>query len=212
MKQSSKTTGIQDCYSEEEQLVRGIKEGRDEAYRYLFDCHYAVLCDIAMLYVHDDYTARSLTGDVLFHIWETRATLSIDTSVRRYLIRCIRNKCLDYNKSKCVKTEITTKTMGRQDNDILLSAVASESSSSLLLEHEIEDKIATAVDCLPKECRTVFKLSRFDGKSHAEIAAQLSISVNTVKYHIKNALRTLHNELSDYLPILLYLLIPVNLF
>ena len=35
-------------------------------------------------------------------------------------------------------------------------------------------------------------------KKYAEIAAELGISVNTVKYHMKNALAYLHKRLEDY--------------
>ena len=40
---------------------------------------------------------------------------------------------------------------------------------------------------------------------YEEIAAQMGISVNTVKYHIKNALSRLRVDLKDYLMVLLIL-------
>jgi len=49
-------------------------------------------------------------------------------------------------------------------------------------------------------------MSRFDGKKHCEIAEELGISINTVKYHTKNALRILADSLSHY-NILLFLLL-----
>ncbi|WP_317190303.1 sigma factor-like helix-turn-helix DNA-binding protein [Bacteroides salyersiae] len=42
-------------------------------------------------------------------------------------------------------------------------------------------------------------LSRYGNKSYAEIANELNISVNTVKYHIKKALSLFREELKDYL-------------
>ena len=52
-------------------------------------------------------------------------------------------------------------------------------------------------------------MSRFEGKKYNEIALQLGISVNTVKYHTKNALRILSENISNY-HILLFLLIYAN--
>ena len=52
---------------------------------------------------------------------------------------------------------------------------------------------------MPEECRKVFLLSRYGDKSYAEIADELNISVNTVKYHIKKALSLLREELKDYI-------------
>jgi len=42
----------------------------------------------------------------------------------------------------------------------------------------------------------VFELSRYEGKKYSEIAQELGISVNTVKYHIKNAIKILSARLS----------------
>nr|WP_238319211.1 sigma-70 family RNA polymerase sigma factor [Segatella baroniae] len=72
-----------------------------------------------------------------------------------------------------------------------------------LLEKELEQAVGEAVERLPEDCRRVFKMSRFDGKKNAEIAQELGISVNTVKYHIKNALRLLQQQLGKYFVFLL---------
>ena len=72
-----------------------------------------------------------------------------------------------------------------------------------LLERELEEEIYKAIDKLPDECRRVFDKSRFEGKSYEEISQELGISVNTVKYHIKNALASLQTNLSKYLITLL---------
>jgi RNA polymerase sigma-70 factor (ECF subfamily) len=68
-----------------------------------------------------------------------------------------------------------------------------------LLENELEEKINQSIENLPEDCRNVFKKSRFENKRYEQIAAESGISVNTVKYHIKNALAQLKKDLSDYL-------------
>lgn len=55
----------------------------------------------------------------------------------------------------------------------------------MLLEQELEDELKRSIDELPLECRRVFYKSRFEQKKYEEIAEELGISVNTVKYHIK---------------------------
>ena len=69
----------------------------------------------------------------------------------------------------------------------------------ILLERELEHEIRMAIDKLPVECRCVFEKSRFEEKKYEEISQELGISINTVKYHIKNALSFLQTELSKYL-------------
>ena len=63
----------------------------------------------------------------------------------------------------------------------------------------MENKIISAIEQLPNKSKTVFKMSRFENKSYDEIASILDISVNTVKYHIKNAIAKLAQEIDKYL-------------
>ena len=70
---------------------------------------------------------------------------------------------------------------------------------------ELDYEIHRAIRHLPDECRRVFVKSRFEEKKYEEIARELGISVNTVKYHIKNALSILCKELDKYLLLCLFL-------
>jgi RNA polymerase sigma-70 factor (ECF subfamily) len=73
-----------------------------------------------------------------------------------------------------------------------------------LLEKELEDQVRKSIEQLPPQCRQVFKLSRFEGKHNPEIADQLGISINTVKYHLRYALSFLRKDLQKYLVLALF--------
>lgn len=80
-------------------LLQQLKQGNSTAYRHLYDNHYKILCHIASQYLHDDYMAETVVGDVIFQIWKMRDRLNVQTSLRQYLLRAVRNKCLDILKS-----------------------------------------------------------------------------------------------------------------
>lgn len=183
-------------------IIRELKEGNEHAYRYVFDAHYDVLCVIASRYLHDDFIAESVVGDVIFHLWETRENIDIQTSLRQYLVRSVRNRCLDYLKSRRVRHEQTISTLS-DDGRLLEKPAGHDHPLGYLLEKELEQTINDAIERLPVDCRRVFKMSRFDGKKNAEIAQELGISVNTVKYHMKQALRLLQQQLGKYFALLL---------
>ena len=73
-------------------------------------------------------------------------------------------------------------------------------------------RFANALKELPEQCRTVFQMSRFEELKYREIADRLGISVKTVENQMGKALKILRVKLVEYLPILLSLLIPENLF
>ena len=184
-------------------VIRQLQAGREEGYKYLFDHHYQVLCLLASRYVHDDFLAESIVGDVIFHLWETRSSLNITTSLRSYLVRCVRNKCLDYLGSRRVRTE----SVGLEGSPDLPGSETPAEPLGRLLELELEDQVAQSIGRLPEQCSKVFRMSRFEGKKYDEIAASLGISAETVKYHIKHALALLREDLGRYLiPVILLLL------
>ena len=193
--------------STEALLVQQLQNGVDAAYKYLYDQHYQILCHVAAQYVKDDFLAETIVGDVIFHLWEVRETIEINTSVRSYLMTCVRNRCIDYLKSQYHKREVAHSDTGLRDFPVLQYVKDDDYPLGKLLEKELEDEIMNAINRLPDECRRVFNMSRFENRKYEEIAQELKISVNTVKYHIKHALALLHEDLGKYLTMAMMVLI-----
>ena len=63
-------------------IIEQLKQGNEEAYKYLYRHHYALLCHIAREYVGDDFLAETLVGDVVFHLWEAS-----NPQLRAYMIQ-----------------------------------------------------------------------------------------------------------------------------
>ena len=184
-------------------IVEQLMTGNEDAYQYIYDRHYALLCHVANGYVKDQFLAETIVGDTIFHLWEIRETLEISVSIRSYLLRAVRNRCINYLNSEWEKREIAFSSLMLDEITDDKMTISDSHPLGTLLERELEEEIYKAIDKLPNECRRVFDKSRFEGKSYEEISQELGISVNTVKYHIKNALASLQTNLSKYLITLL---------
>ena len=184
-------------------IVEQLKTGNEDAYQYIYDRHYALLCHVANGYVKDQFLAETIVGDTIFHLCEIRETLEIFVSIRSYLLRAVRNRCINYLNSEWEKREIAFSSLMPDEITDDKMTISDSHPLGTLLERELEEEIYKAIDKLPNECRRVFDKSRFEGKSYEEISQELGISVNTVKYHIKNALASLQTNLSKYLITLL---------
>lgn len=183
----------------EQILVSLLKKGDEKAYRYLYDHHYIVLCKFANEWLQDPFWAETIVEDTIFHIWEIRENFDIQTSVRSYLLRAVRNRCLNHLQLESEKREVRFSKLPVGEVDLPTRKYTDEHPLGVLLERELEDEIRKAVDALPGECKQVFRKSRFEHKSNDEIACELNISVNTVKYHMKKALSSLRTDLGHYL-------------
>lgn len=191
----------------EQLIIEQLKAGNEQAYKFLYDRHYQILCHFASQYVKDDFLAETIVGDVIFHLWEVRESIEITTSLRSYLMTSVRNRCLDYLKSQQNQHEMPLSSPGLQDFPVLNYIKGDDYPLGRLLEKELEGEIMKAIARLPDDCRRVFRLSRFEEKKYDEIASELGISVNTVKYHIKRALAQLHEDLGKYLTAAILLLL-----
>ena len=72
---------------------------------------------------------------------------------------------------------------------------------------ELESRIWKVIDSLPEKCREIFILNRFEEKKYAEIAEFLRISVKTVEAQMSKALKTLRENLKDYIHLLIFFIL-----
>ena len=179
----------------EKEIIEGLKRGENWAYKRLYDDYYVLLCKIAFAFLKDDFLAQTLVDDLIINIYEKRDTLLITGLLRIYLARSVKNRCLNYLQLNYEKKEINFSSMDVTDDWLLSITDPNDHPLSALQEKELKQEIRLAIERLPAECRIVFEKSRFDGKNYGDIAAEMNISVNTVKYHIKHALLHLRKDL-----------------
>ena len=186
-------------------IIEHLRRGDEEAFKYIYEHHYVLLCRFANQILNDAALSEEVVDDAIFYLWEHRREIEITYSVRAYLMRAVRNRCLNELQSLRHREELHFSSFMLPENMDFLDSVFVEENQPLgvLLERELEDELTRSIEELPVECRTVFKKSRFEQKKYEEIALELGISINTAKYHIKNALALLQKRLDNYLHLLI---------
>lgn len=184
---------------DEKIIIKKLKAGDNEAYKYLYDYHYVALCKLSYYMLKDKIQAESIVSDVIFHLWEIRENLELVPPLRNYLIIAVRNKCLNYLALKQQEVEIRFSVMERAGIQLQNIIPDNQQPLGTLIKKELEHKIQEVIQKLPPVCKQVFMMSRFREMSYEEISQELGISVNTVKYHIKNALVVLKKEFGTFL-------------
>jgi RNA polymerase sigma-70 factor, ECF subfamily len=157
------------------------------------------LCNYANTILNDLDEAEEMVQNAFLTLWEKRATIEIHTSLKSYLYRTVYNSSL--NRVKHLKVQRKHDAYYKQS-----ATFEHESTTEKLMESELERMAKKAIDELPPQCQAVFKLSRVENLTYAEIGAQLNISVKTVENHMVKALRTLREKLKEFLPVLIWLL------
>lgn len=187
-----------------EKLITQINDGSEEAFSVLYKAYYTYLNAIAIYYLFDKNVSAEVVDDVFLNIWYKRNMLSFP--VHSYLIRAVRNGCLNYIRMQGVRQSVHDKHQ-EQMLEFEESYIASTPVPLQYVElKETEAEIKEAINGLPPKCREVFEAYFYAGKTADEIAIEMSLNVNTVRVQIKNALDRLKLSLKHLLFILLLFL------
>ena len=172
--------------------IQSLKVGDEKAFETLFSSLFVPLCHYAYSIIHDEDDAKDMVQKAFYKLWDKREELEIHISIKSYLYRVVHNNCLNHIKHFQVHED-------HIESFVYESKKSLNNVEETLSMNELEQEIARAIDVLPERCREVFKLSRMQQLSYAEIAQKLTISPNTVETQIVKALRTLRKELAAYL-------------
>ncbi|MEM8967458.1 MAG: RNA polymerase sigma-70 factor [Bacteroidota bacterium] len=154
-----------------------------------FRTYYAPLCQTVYKMVRSSAIAEDIVQDVFLKVWNNRAQLDEQKSVKAYLYRAAINTTLNYLEK--------TKTHATLDHEYENHPGINNIDESLAYQ-ETEQRVQAAIAILPPKCKVVFTLSRFEEQSYAEIAQTLNISVKAVEKHMGKALKILREQLKDY--------------
>ncbi len=183
---------MQNSSKSEDQSILALLQNNDEqAMERIFDAYYPYLVNTAYHVLMDGHQAKDLVQDVLFHFWERRDTITIESGLKAYLRRAVTNKCIDQIRRK--------KRFGVAEEFTDFNQASGEVSTQDLLEtSDLKQVILTAVESLPERCKLVFTLSRFEDMSHSEISEQLDISKKTIENQMTKALKTIRLAIHHY--------------
>ncbi len=183
----------------EQEIVGAIRQGNDRIFETVFRKYYQSLCNYANSMLKEMDEAEEIVQNLFSALWEKRADLEINISLKSYLYRAVHNHCLNRIKHLKIREEYQ-----QYANNYYESSY--ESVNQAVMKSELERKIDEAIDKLPEQCRLIFRLSRYEELKYHEIAEQLGISPKTVENQVGKALKILRLELAEYLPLIIMLL------
>ena len=178
--------------TEDKELYLKLKEGDERAFQTLFRKYYSAMCHFASQFLNDSELAEEIVQDMFVKIWEKRAVLNIETSVKHYFFRSVRNHCLNQIQHEKIKKQYANKVLETAQHEI--------NTEQYYLEVDLIRRIEKSIDSLPPKRKEIFRLSREQGLKYKEIAEILGISVNTIDNHIATAIKKLSIVLKDLSP------------
>ncbi|MNJ91433.1 ECF RNA polymerase sigma factor SigL [compost metagenome] len=155
----------------------------------LFKDNYAKLCHFAIQFLKDDDAAKDIVQEVFVTYWNMDERPAHHTSsVNAFLYASVRNACL--NKLRRQKLEHGF--LNDQESDPSEDAVALNS----MIRSEVLAELHKVITTLPDNCQKIFRMGYLEGLKNPQIAAELGLSINTVKTQKKRGLQLLKVRLN----------------
>lgn len=173
------------------ELIHLWQQGSEFAFEQLYKRYAGQLLAIAMRKTNDRAVSEEFVQDTFLIFYNNGKTAENLTSVIGYLHTILKNKILDHYRHSIVHKKYEAYL-------IMHFEEIDNSTEQLLVTKELENQLVLNIEKLPPQCRNVFKLSRQEYLSIKEIAKRLDISENTVKQHMRKALRLLRTSLVNY--------------
>lgn len=169
-------------------LVKLLKEGDKTAYTEIYDRYNWLLHHHTFRKLNDREEARDVVQSLFVMLWANREMIDIKTNLPGYLYTCVRNIVLNVIAHKQVQAKYILSLENWYSQ-------GSCSTDNMVRERELARVIENEIEALPPKMREVFQLSRKLHLSHKEIADNLSLSEQTVRTQVRNALRILRLKL-----------------
>lgn len=171
-------------------LQLAISQGDQQAFASLFRLLYPGLLNFALQYVHVKETAEEITNDIFVKLWNRKEHLPEIDNLSTYLFVSVKNHSLNYLKQYSHLHVVV------ENNEGETSLVNRDDPEQQLEWKEISFRLNMAIEKLPDQCRTVFKLIKEDGFRYKEVAEILGISPRTVETQLFRAIKKLQSLLN----------------
>jgi len=180
-------------------LILNLKKGEKGAFREIFNLFGPKIYRFALAYLKNIPDAEELTQDVFLKIWEKREHLDPARNVKAYIFKIAINCIYDYIRKKNLERAFTSFLEHNFQPGV-------ESSWNEVIWNDMLSKLSILVDKMPDQRRTIFLMSREEGKTNQMIAEKLNLSKRTVENQLYRATRFLKEKLGSEIVFTLLLL------
>ncbi|HVI46091.1 MAG TPA: sigma-70 family RNA polymerase sigma factor [Chitinophaga sp.] len=182
-------------------LWQQVKHGDTASFTCLFERYWDEMFSMAYRRLADEATAKDFVQNIFIHAWENRQQITVEDKLSPYLFTALKYSVIRhiYREAK----------QGTTDLPLSVYSLPDETEQKKKDHDEFDrlrEKVQSEIASMPDKMREVFILSYEKELSIREIALRLSISEQTVKNQVHNALKRLRYRLQSHVIFLPFVL------
>lgn len=170
-------------------LFDRLADGDAGAFKVIFEMYWPQVYGTTLRLTKSPEQAKDLSQDIFIRLWENREKLKEVQRPESYIYILSRNLVLDHLRKKVFDPSNIDFLIGYFRTETVTPQDKAEF-------RELESMLKEAEESLPGKVKDVFRLSRYGGLTHEQIAERLNISVVSSKTYIVRALQHIREYLS----------------
>ena len=185
--------------NDEKQLFVQAAGGDEKAFEALFNAFLPKIYPFIIKFIKSEAAAREIVQETFIRVWLARDKLSEIDNPGGWLYKVASNECYSYLRKSALNNKFFNPLTDEPE-----PVYTTQENFAL---KELNRVIGEAIGKLPPQRKKIYRMSRDEGKSIAEIASALNISPNTVKNALVSSLKFIREYLIKYGIIFMLLLI-----
>lgn len=171
-------------------ILNSIRKDKTAGIQQLFVRYYRPLVLFADEFLKDRSEAEDVVQELFVKLWEDDHLMRVtDVSLASYLFSAVRNRAISCLQKKDVLR-------GRRE----LEGVEISVEVAADIDEERMEVVMREVDRLPERTRQVVECVMLRGRKYKETAEELNISINTVKFLLKEGTKRLRERIASMGP------------
>jgi RNA polymerase sigma-70 factor, ECF subfamily len=171
----------------DEELVVLVKQGEIAAYEILVKRYQRKLLGFAYHVTRGARVAEDAVQDAMLAVYKNIEKIDTKRKFSTYIFEITKNKAIDYLRK--IHHEVTLEeTVAIDEEEDIYEKIAA---------HENAKKVNDALSILGVKYREILRLYYFEDLSYEEIARKKSMSINTVRTHLRRGKEKLKSVLED---------------
>jgi RNA polymerase sigma factor (sigma-70 family) len=165
------------AYSEPE-ILKGLKEGREDAFRAIIEMHYQSLFAYGRRFSRDGSVVEDCIQDVFVNVWKNRGQADTIIYLKQYLLTALKRRILRVLAQD--KTRIASANGHSREYNFSMEFSIEDIIIEKQLVHEKAQKLRQVVDQLTDRQKEVIYLYYYQQMDHGQVAAVMDISRQSV--------------------------------
>lgn len=182
--------------TDEQSILEQFAAGSHAAFRVLFMRYHPKVYYFVLGLVKSEDDAEDLTQEIFLKLWTHRSRFVEVRTFGSYLYVLAKHTAFNYMASHRISPQGLEEGM----EDVGKQA---DTPYEELVAKDLRLLVDMVVDSMPAQRKTIYRMSRDEGLSNAEIAERLQLSKKTVENHLNLVLKELRNAMLTLLAVMM---------